>query len=197
MITNFIPTILNNGSILFEWSSTIESPTFYLYRNGIFLGTQIQNNYTITGLKQNELIRFEVFDNSTDRPEEFFDNFFYTQFYVTDVNNINAFKIEEKINDSSSFTLINQIIAKTGLYHYSFFSNYYEDDDEVTLRITPILNNKTEGEYFELTKKIITYPESINSEIYVDSGSLYIDIKPSLEDSLIITGDTSSWFPET
>lgn len=194
MVTDFTGIISNSGAISFSWNTDqTGTPTYYIYKNGVFSGEQIQNYYVWSDLKDDQLIRFEVFDDTTSRPEVFFDNYFYFDFYVTDINNIKSFEIQEKVN-TEEYKITKSVFAKTGVYHYSFQSDYYNDDDDVTIKITPILLNNNKGEYFEINKRIVTYPNNINSYIYSDTNNIFIDIKTNFFDTIITTNDMNEWF---
>lgn len=192
MITNFQIFNLNNGTIYFDWGSDISDPTYYIYRNGIFIGNQSQNNYTINDLVDGEIFRFEVFDVSTDRPEVFYDNYFYFNFFVNDITNLREFLVEERIN-SETYVPTKSIFVKANNYFYSIRSNFYNDNDDVSVRITPVSINRKKGQPFEINKRIVTYPDSVNTESYIEDNKLYINIKPNLADNVTISGDVDAW----
>lgn len=190
MIINFNAEDTNEGEVTFFWESTLENPTYYLYKNGLFIGTQTQSDYTIVNIQENEVYRFEVFDaqpNSSDI-EHFFPGNFYFNFYTKPSENILSYKVESNVNDAG-WTTIQILNTKTDKSVYSFQTPWYEDTDNVQIRIYPKYRNNKESIPFYFNKEVITYPSPVSNSIALVAGSLEIDLIGSvdLEDSLIIS----------
>lgn len=190
MIINFNAEDTNEGEVTFFWESTLENPTYYLYKNGLFIGTQTQSDYTIVNIQENEVYRFEVFDtqpNSSDI-EHFFPGNFYFNFYTKPSENILSYKVESNVNDAG-WTTIQILNTKTDKSVYSFQTPWYEDTDNVQIRIYPKYRNNKESIPFYFNKEVITYPSPVSNSIALVAGSLEIDLIGSvdLEDSLVIS----------
>lgn len=185
MITDIKLIETNLDRLTFYFNSDSTSPTFYIYFNGIFKGTQTDNIWTISNIKENEIFRFEVFDEEPENVDKFFASNFQFNFYNKNTNII-SFLVEEKINDGS-FTNVGVLYTQPSKYFYSFSTKNYNDTDEITIKITPKYLNGLDGDPYISTKIIKTYPDQIISEVTDSSGQLFIDISQNLSDSVTIT----------
>ena len=181
----------NGGQVTFYWESDLNNPTYYLYKNGLFLGTQTQSDYTFIQLKNNEVFRFEVFDYepSIGDIEDFYPGYFHFNFYTKPSEKITSYEIQEKVNsgDWRTLEILNTKINKS---LYTFDTPWYNDKSIVNIRIIPKYINNKDGEPFSFMREVITYPLSLNTTISVtDDNFLEIDAitTTTLENSLIIT----------
>lgn len=181
----------NGGQVTFYWGSDLNNPTYYLYKNGLFLGTQTQSDYTFIQLKNNEVFRFEVFDYepSIGDIEDFYPGYFHFNFYTKPSEKITSYEIQEKVNsgDWRTLEILNTKINKS---LYTFDTPWYNDKSIVNIRIIPKYINNKDGDPFSFMREVITYPLSLNTTISVtDDNFLEIDAitTTTLENSLIIT----------
>jgi len=192
MISNVNSIInYNGGQVTFYWDSDLSNPTYYLYKNGLFLGTQTQTDYTLIQLKENEVFRFEVFDYepSINDIEDFFPGYFHFNFYTKPSENIVSYEIKQKIN-SGSWTTLEILNTKNTKSVYTFDTPWYNDGDIINIKIIPKYINNKNGDAFNFTKETITYPLTLKTTINkTDDNFLEINSTSttSLQDSLIIS----------
>jgi len=190
MIINLNAENTNEGEVTFFWESTLGSPLYYIYKNGLFIGTQTQSDYTIVNIQENEVYRFEVFDAepSLSDIEHFFPGNFYFNFYTKPSENILSYKVEANVNNTTWVTI--QILnTKVDKSVYTFQTPWYDDKDDVQIRIYPKYRNNKESTPFYFNKEVITYPNPVTSSINLIEGDLEIDLIGSinLEDDLVIS----------
>jgi hypothetical protein len=181
----------NGGQVTFYWESDLNNPTYYLYKNGLFLGTQSQSDYTFIQLKNNEVFRFEVFDYepSIADIEDFYPGYFHFNFYTKPSEKIASYEIQEKV-DSGDWRTLEILNTKINKSLYTFDTPWYNDKSIINIRIIPKYINNKDGEPFSFMREVITYPLSLNTTISVtDDNFLEIDAitTTTLENSLIIT----------
>lgn len=190
MIIDFNAEDTNTGEVTFFWGSTLTNPTYYIYKNGLFIGTQTQTNYTVVNIQENEIYRLEVFDIEPDLNsiEDFFPGNFYFNFYTKPSENILSYKVENNINNTGwkTIQILNTKIDKSV---YTFQTPWYDDKDIVQIRIYPKYINNKEGDYFYFNKEVITYPTQVNNKIEMDVTTLKLSLllTNNLEDMLIIS----------
>jgi len=188
MIINLNAEDTNQGEVTFFWESTLESPTYYIYKNGLFIGTQTQTDYTIVNIQDNEVFRLEVFDEEPDLDliENFFPGNFYFNFYTKPSENILSYKVEANVNNTTwnTIQILNTKIDKSV---YTFQTPWYEDQDNLQIRIYPKYRNNKESIPFYFNKEVITYPNQVLNNIELNGTELEIDLigVVDLEDSLI------------
>lgn len=187
-ITSLNKTIIGK-QILMQWTSDISGPTYYMYKNGLYIGSTTETQYYITNLIDGEIFRFEVYDIQPTSIDKFYPGYFNIGFYNKD-SNILSYYIYEIINSGSS-SLSNILNTKSGKYFYNFNTKWYPDTSVVDIEIKPKYINGTFGDPFLFNKQIITYPSTIKSSLNIDSsGIINVNLSNSLSSSVVITFPT-------
>ena len=154
--------------IRFTYSSDLDSPRFYVYVNGDFVGETFDTTYDVP-VPPGGQVQFDVFDDPDDEPEEYFPAQLTLRWLGRD--GATAYRVEEYAGGSWAYRAT--IVAHAAnLYRYTTRS--LDDVTTYQFRVVPLDAEGRSGTVLPFTVEMVRYPDAPSQEMTFVSGELYI-----------------------
>lgn len=141
------------GAVLAEWSSTLEDPTYYMYRDGIYLGST-KRTFAYLPVRSGELFEFEVLDSSSEQPESDLPGIMVLTWEPGE--NVSYYRVDQWVDSAWS------VVAKvyeTGLGIYKYVTGYLADETVHVFRIVPVGTNGSDGTAKDFSARMVRKPD--------------------------------------
>lgn len=161
---------LGPGVVRATWESDLPDPTFYLYRDGKHVSTQIDNSATIA-FQPDDAVTIEVFDDPDERPT--YGNTTRNHLEFTRSSDAMQYRVERF--DGAEWQL-HEIIDDAALESYRSKSAPLDDVTNVQYRVTPIADNHEAGTATTATVYTARRPDAPDVDFEYDEGSQKVTI---------------------
>lgn len=168
MITSLTYTFISPSQIRFSFSSDLESPTFYVYVNGGFVGETLETYWEVS-VAPGSQVQFDVFDDPDAVPEEHFPNQFTFRWVGRD--GAEAYRVEEYVDSSWVFRGLRPV-SLSNLYHYT--TPPLEDSTTYQFRVLPLDAEGRTGTALNFTVEMVRYPDTPSQTMEFVGGELSI-----------------------
>lgn len=149
-----------------SWTTTETDPLFYIYKNGKLYRKTYDTEIIVT-LDGDESPVYEVFDNATSRPSDFFPDRVKLNWWCTE-SGVDYFEVAEFV--SGAWVVREKIYTNGGVY-YDYLSRVLEDCQVHTFRITPYGTNGNAGTEILRSVLMVRYPDVPDASFTYDSGT--------------------------
>ena len=150
-ITNQVRTGAN--STLITYSSSLSSPTFYIYVDGVLTAQTTQTEYTIA-VNPGETIVVEILDDAAAQAMQIFPGKARLGWFF--VEDTNYYRIDEYIEDE--WVERRKMPENNG--YMEFESRFLEDGQSHQFRIVPVGTNGNEGTAREFSVLTVRTPDT-------------------------------------
>lgn len=168
VIQNETKTQTGPWTFLLTWGSTLSTPTYYIWINGVLSQTTVEEELQID-LQTGENVIVDIFDSVSDTPGDAFPNFATLQWNPSGDGESFKYKIQQFV-DAAWATLA--VIPDTGLSVYRYETQVLADDTVHQFRIIPIdFNDANEGAIRSISFRMRRYPPAPDVTYSYDSGT--------------------------
>lgn len=167
-ISDLTPRQDGPTSVVFSWSSDLEDPTFYVWVNGVFVGTTLETSYVVA-VGVGEQVQFDVFDDAAGVPLDYYPPFLVLRWQGRDGSVL--FRVEEDVSGQWVFR---------GLVPFSVGNVYrhrtgvLSDSTEYTHRVVPLDVEGRTGSVLEFSAEMVRYPDAPSQDAVFAGGELVI-----------------------
>ena len=167
-------TQIDPSTFKVEWVSSLTSPTYYVYLDSVLVET-IERSWTFVNVPPGETLDFQVFDSSSNAPDEAFAGRFVFSWYNQDTVIVN---FEVAMYQSGSYVVLDTVQVTSLEHYYQYKSAYLNNETEYKFRITPIGLNQARGVPVYITQTLVRRPDPPKASYTYDVGlqSLTVEI---------------------
>ena len=141
-VTLNTPTAVGEGSWEYTWSSTVSSPTYYVYENGELVDVTVAES-RIVRVDEGTSVTVEVLDNSATSPEYAQGGYLYLCWYPALDFDVNYYEVAEYVD--ASWT-VRQRVVDDGRGFYKWQTRWLEDETTHTFRVRAFGDNDNYGD---------------------------------------------------
>ena len=164
-VTMDSPIHVGGGVWEFRWSSDLAAPTFWLYRNGVLLGTTT-NTSTRLRVVAGQTVAFEVFDAQPARTPIQFPGEIILQWRA--VADAVHYRVEE---DVATVWTLRATILEDGSGLYDWQSGPLDDVTSYDFRVRAVDAHAMQGTALALSVFMVRYPDVPAFTSAYDSGT--------------------------
>jgi len=164
-VTMADPTWLSDDVVRLSWSSSLSSPTYYLWLNGELLATTAAESYDLT-INDGEEPVFDVFDSSSNDPDYVSSG--RTALCWWPVSGAGAYRVEEYV---ASVWTARETITDNGEGFFSWLSRVLEDLTTHEFRVVAIDAAGNDGSNTTFSVLMVRHPDVPSATYTYDSGT--------------------------
>lgn len=153
MVTMQPPIWIGTNSLKLVYSSDLETPTFYIYIDGLLVATTTQTEY-IAAVNSGDEVIAEILDDPDAVPMQVFPGRVRLGWFA--VTNTNYYRIDEYVE--SEWRERARITDNGGYMQWQ--SRFLEDCQSHLFKITPIGTNGNEGDEKQFTILMVRHPDT-------------------------------------
>lgn len=162
------PVYTAPGAVMIAWASDLDEPTFYVYRNGRFVGST-PNGSGAFNLRSDEPMVLDVFDDPAERPEYAASPIAELRFAA--VADGERYPIERLVDGEWE---LEQLRSTGGAEHRHRTGPISEDG--ATFRVTAILPGQGSSSATEVTANIVRHPDGPDVDLSYDNGTNVVTV---------------------
>ena len=151
-VTINTPIPLTATSWLISWSSDLENPTFYIYRDGVLISTTTETSITII-VATGETPVIEVLDEA-GTPATAFPGNVMLCWYPREATDY--YRIDESV---SAVWTERAKVYDEGQAFFIWYTRWLEDSTLHQFRIVPVGTNGNEGTATEVSQLMVRHPD--------------------------------------
>ena len=152
MVTLQTPIRTGLQSMLLEFSSDLQNPTFYIYVDGILVAETQQTQYTLA-INAGETVVVEILDDVDTAPMQVFPGKVRLGWFWVD--DCDYYRIDEYID--SQWTERKRMPQSNGYLIWE--SRFLEDGQVHNFRVVPVGTNGNEGQAKEFAVLVVHHPD--------------------------------------
>jgi len=164
------PELLDRYTVRFSWTSNLDDPTFWVYRNGVLATVTKATSVTWSVDPAEELV-VEVLDDANAKPARSFPGRFTLHWQGT--AGVDHYRIEESV--SGVWTTRGRV-ADIGQNYFRWVSRWLEDETTHQFRIIPVGTNKNEGTPKTFSALMVRNPDVPDVNWSYDAGTKKVTI---------------------
>ena len=147
--------LLGPRSLWVEFTSTLSSPTFYVYLDGVLV-SKTQRANAVISIEPNIHYVLEVTDSASQTPTVIYPARWWINWQPSPDGGVHHYRVEEFV---SSAWVLRAKVPHSGRSHYRWLSRQLEDVTTHQFRIVPVGTNGNQGTAATITSLMVRQPD--------------------------------------